>query len=98
MPLIISYHPFKVLPEGYPVGPSKVNAYIFSSNASLSGVTIDLSSNSYIDIAKQPWITLNEFLNELTIFTLEGSFTGVYKIVLVQSFDAFADVHPHSTF
>ena len=68
-PLLIAYETFKVLPSGYDIGPTTVQAFIYTGAALLN--KIDLTCSCLTDISTLDWITLNTEYQTLTVATTD---------------------------
>ena len=93
---MITYDPFKILPEGYDVGPSTEEAYIFTGTE--WPAYLDMSCNCLAKISGLDWIQFDATTRSLVISTSSNQYVGVYKIALVKVFANFVDVHPYTHF
>ena len=95
-PLLIAYETFKVLPSDYDVGPTTVQAFIYTGAALPK--KIDLSCSCLTNVGTLDWITLNTEYQTLTVATTNQSLAGPHEIVLVQSYENFAGVNHFTSF
>ena len=95
-PLQILFGSFEVVPSYFDVGASRVEAFIYIGTSLPE--RIDLNCGCMIKVGDLDWVQFNSSNNTLIVNTSDNSLIGKHTIVLVQSFEKFKDVHPHTSF
>ena len=93
---MIPYDSFEVIPLGYDAGDSFINAYFFSGTT--LPPTIDWSCGCLENVNDADWIELFDSENKFIVNTIDNTYAGVYSILLVKSFQDFANIEPYAQF